>query len=243
MKKLTKIILTVAAAALTACGGGGGGGSTSTGGTYFTHDQLASEFVRRVNTDVSGYNLTLVKSDTLQYDYIVVYDNYYGTYDAYYIGNYSVGQDLSSYLYNNQSYFYYGLNNDGSGIYTDPVTGVQFEKDEESSKNLESLEAAAQQVVLAHSAKTLQDQYGMSESKSLDVAKIAFQINNSPKGSLNVSDYDAFAKQITGSTITEIQAAMKSGDQAAINDKIDLASQVTGMGPENTQKLLSSLAK
>ena len=106
MKKIFILLALASSLMLTSCGGGGG--TTSTGGVNYTHSQLADEFVFRLFTDL-GIDVTLVKTNTLQYDYIVVYDHDLLTYDAYYIGNYNVGENLSNYLYNDDSSFYYDL--------------------------------------------------------------------------------------------------------------------------------------
>lgn len=245
MKKILVAATVATSMLLAACGGGGnGGGSVSTGGVYYTHDQLAQEFVRRVNTDVAGYSLSLVKSSTLQYDWIVVHDYYYGTDDAYYIGGYSVGMDLNAYLYNNSQYFYYDLIWDPyTNIYTDPITGTQFSLAQESSANLETVQAAAQEAVLAHVAKQLRDQYGMSAEKSADVATVAYQMRTTAKGALTTGDIDSMTKDLIGSSWTEIQNDMKSGNQAGLKAKLEKAASITGMGLENTQKLLGDLTK
>ncbi len=124
MKGIFKAVsVAVAAMSLVACGGGGGG-NVSTGGVFFTHEQLAEEFVRRVNVDVAGYDLQLVKTNTLQYDYIVVYDYTYGTYDAYWLGNYNPGENMYSYLTNYDAYFYYDLIPQGGNVYKDYYSGI-----------------------------------------------------------------------------------------------------------------------
>jgi hypothetical protein len=246
MNKITKsFILSGAAAAMIAlvgCGGGGGGGNYSTGGTYYTHDELAQEFVRRVNVDVAGYDLTLVKSTTLQYDYIVVYDSDYGSYDAYYIGNYNVGQDLNSYLYNNQAYFYFDLVPETGNTYYDPVTGTRFQKQNSSDqKNLAKMKALKQDLAIQKSADSLRAQYGLSAEKSVDVARFAYKMKSAPAGTYNKADYDAFAKELTGSTISDFQKDLKNGDDNSLNARIQKAAQETGMGPEGVNKLIGDM--
>lgn len=246
MNRITKslVLSGVAAAmiALVGCGGGGGGGSYSTGGTYYSHDQLASEFVRRVNVDVSGYDLTLVKSTTLQYDYIVVYDNDYGSYDAYYIGNYAVGDNLNSYLYNNQSYFYFDLIAETGNTYYDPVTGTRFQKQGSSDqKNLAKMKALGQDLAIQKSADNLRATYGLSADKSLDTARFAYKLKTSPAGTYNKADYDAFAKELTGSTISDFQNDLKNGNDSSLNARIQKAAQTTGMGPEGVNKLIGDM--
>jgi hypothetical protein len=241
--KLTTLLLVGMTMLLTACGGGGGGsGSTSTGGTYYTHAQLANEFVRRVNSDVSGYDLELVKTYTLQEDYIVVYDWTYRTYDAYYIGHYNVGENLNDYLWDWNDYFFFQLRYDSTwNEYVDPVTGIRFEKQEASGKDLAKLKAFKQDFLINKTASSLQDSYGLSESKSVEVARIAYHIQNAPAGSVTNADIDRFAKKITGSTVTEFQEDFMAGDVAGLNARIETAQEVTGMGPEATQKLLKDM--
>ena len=240
MKSFVRTVLASAAVAtLVACGGGGG--SVSTGGTYYTHDQLAQEFVRRVNSDVSGFNLTLVKSTTLQYDYIVVYDQDYGTYDAYYIGNYNVGENLANYLNNYESYFYYDLVPQGDGTYWDPITGTLFQKNTASSKNLAKMKSVKEELSIKKSADSLVATYGLSAEKAEDAARFAFKMKAAPKGTYNVKDYDAFAKELTGSTITDFQTDFKANNVTSLTKRIDTAAQVTGMGTEGVNKLLTDM--
>ncbi len=240
MKKLGMyVFLMTALLSLVSCGGGSGGGSTSTGGNYYTHEQLAQEFVRRVNSDVYGYDLQLVKSETLKYDYIVVYDRYYRTYDAYYIGSFNVGENVANYMNKYNSYFYYDLVSESGNYYRDPYTGTRFEKQEVSSKNLAKMQALKEQLSVNSLADKLKVQYGLSGEKSLDVASFAYKIENSPKGTFKASDYDSFVKELTGSTITEFKNDILSGNGQSLQNRIESASQVTGMGPEGVNKLIS----
>jgi len=232
---------TLALALLASCGGGSGGGSTSTGGTYYSHAQLAQEFVRRVNSDVAGYDIQLAKTNTEQYDYIVVYDRDYGSYDAYYIGKYNVGENVRNYLNTYESYFFYDLIPQSGNVYVDPYSGTRFEKQEVSSKNLAKIQSIERQLSVGKMAEKLQTQYGLSSEKSLDVASFAYKIQNSPAGTFKVQDYDAFAKELTGSTITEFQKDIVSGDSLSLNQRIQSAAEVSGMGTEGVNKLITDM--
>lgn len=242
MKHSFKALIAVAATALlvAACGGGASG-TTTTGGGDVNHEEVAREFIRRVNTDITGFDLELVKINTLKYNYIVVYDHDYGTYDAYYIGGYNIGDDIATYLNNNESHFFYGLRRTNSGVFWDIVTGTRFEKDIVSSKNLSKMKALEQELKINKVASRLQAEYGLSNEKSQDAARFAYKLQHSPVGTYNVRDYDAFAKELTGSTITEFQNDAKSGNMASLSQRIALAADVTGMGPEGVNKLISTL--
>lgn len=242
MKSLLKNSLIAAATmSLLACGGGGGGGNTSTGGTYYTHEELAQEFVRRVNIDVSGYDLQLVKTNTQQYDYIVVYDHDYGTYDAYYIGAYHPGQNVANYLVSYQNYFYYDLDYIGGNQYQDYYTGIIFEKVQADSKNLSKMKALKEELSINKQAEALRASYGMSEEKAVDTARFALKLKTSAAGTYNVKDYDAFAKELTGSSITEFQNDIKSGNASSLSSRIEKAGQVSGMGSEGVNKLIKDM--
>jgi hypothetical protein len=239
-KSLTTAALFVSALGISACGGGGGG-SVSTGGKYYSHSQLAEEFVRRVNVDVWGYDISLVKSNTLQSDYIVVYDRDYGTYDAYYIGDYNVGENLSNYLRNYEYTFYYGLAPEGGNLYRDWQTGVLFEKVQAGPKNISKIKALRQDLAINKAAEKLRAEYGLSEEKALDTARFSYKLKNSPKGTYNVKDFDAFARELTGSSISEFQNDLKQGNSSSLQDRLEKAGEVTGMGPEGVNKLIKDI--
>ena len=72
------------------------------------HEKLADNFVNALNVD-ANYDVTLVKTNTLQKDYIVVYDNDLKTYDAYDLAGYVAGDDVVAFLDANEQNFYYNL--------------------------------------------------------------------------------------------------------------------------------------
>jgi hypothetical protein len=237
---LKKVLLGVLVAMLLgACEGGSG--NYSTGGTYYTHEQLAQEFVRRANIDVSGMDVELVKTNTQQTDYIVVYDWNYGSYDAYYIGDYRPGEDLTSYLYTWYDYNYFYLTPDGYGNYEDPTTGTLFSKQTATGKNLAKLKSATEQLSILKSAEALQAKYGLSAEKSADAARFAFKLKNSAAGTYNMKDFDSFAKEFVGSTVTEFQADLKAGNNASLDDRVKKAAELTGAGTEGMNKIIGDL--
>lgn len=237
MKKMIQSLMAIATiAALTACGGGGGGNS-STGGVYFTHEELAQEFVRRLNIDVSGYDVNLVKTDTLQYDYIVVYDKSYGTYDAYYIGTYNPGENMASFLNYNEYRFYYDLIPQNNNTYKDFLTGKLFELEDSSSLNTEKVAAFKELAAVNNAAKSLREQYGMSEESALDTARFAVQVSKAQKAGVDKKSMDRFAQKLTGSTVSQFQADIKAGNTASLNHRVELAKDKTGMSDEGIQAL------
>ena len=231
-------------ALVTACGGGGGGGgSTSTGGVYYTHAQLAQAFVDRAYGD-AGIDAKLVKTDTLQYDYIVVYDYDYKTYDAYYIGGYTVGQNVKNYINAYNSKNYYDLDYIGGNQYQDYYTGLTFEEGSASSKDLAKLASFKQALAVDKSASKIAASFGLSDERSHEVAKLAVQLATADKKSMTDKDYDNFSKELLGSSITSFKAAMQKsaeGDARDLSNLIDKAAAVNGVGPEHMNEIVSGL--
>lgn len=243
MKFLKTAVALVAAFALVGCGGGGGG--TSTGGTYFTHSQLAQDFVYRLNVD-AGYDVELVKTNTLQYNYIVVYDYDYGTYDAYDLTGYNPGEDIVSFLNWNESDFYYDLIPNANGTYEDYYTGILFEKTTVTSTDRLKMAALEEGVKIKKAAEVLNTQFGLSQERSLEVAKLATNLAKVSPENRTVELVDRYTQAITGHTYTQFQRAMlkkETGDASMLNSMIEDAAQMNGILPEQVNNLIGMAQK
>lgn len=218
--------------------------SASFGGfsSGWSHARVASEFVNRINEELGDlYMLDLVKTNTLQYDYIVVYDYDYQSYDAYYIGGWSPGMDLLDYLWDYESSFYYDLMPVGGHRFQDPLSGILFEKQPATGKNLAKLKAAKEAITVKKQSEKLVAKYGLSEDKAQDAARFAYKMKNSASGTYKISDYDAFAKEFVGSSVSEFQTDWKDGNVISMASRIQKASEMTGMGMEGMNKLISDM--
>lgn len=228
----------VALAAMTACGGGSGSGG-------LTHAQLANDFVYHMNVD-GGYDVTLMKANTYQYNYIVVYDYFYGTYDAYDLTGYYPGANINTFIFNNSYWTYYDLWYVGGNVYQDPYTGTQFTKDVAGSKDLQSNAAAMQQLQVNKSSRMLTTEFGMTAGRSQEVAKLATQVAFAPKGSLTVKDYDNFAVEAVGTSITDLINAKQqkdAGNSAAYNQALESFQALNGLTAEATDKILATAVR
>lgn len=241
LKNFTRAGVVLAVSLIIGCGGGGGGGNTSTGGTYLTHEQLAQEFVRRMNIDLVGYDVQLAKTNTLQYDYIVVYDFDFGSYDAYYIGSYNPGENLYNYLNLYNYKFYYDLIPETGNYYFDPISGIRFQNGEGSSRDLAKVKSFKEGLIIKKAADALQVQYGLSAEKAVDAARFAYNLKTQPAGTYSINDYDAFAQNLTGSTISEFQNDFKNGNVEGLAERIATAGEVTGMGAEGVNRLIQDM--
>jgi hypothetical protein len=241
--KILSLLLSVAVSTIVACGGGGGG--SSNGGTiYFTHAELANEFVYRLNVDL-GYDVELVKTNTIQYDYIVVYDYDLDTYDAYDLTFYNPGENLSNYLYDNENYFYYELDYDfASNIYTDYWSGVEFSRTSMTPQDARKANALVEQIKVNKAKDVLSIEFGLSNQRATEVAGLAVQLNSMDKSHLTVVEYNRFSKAIVGSSIDDLQAAAIAeleGDNSAIESAYAKAAEVNGSSKAHMKKLINSM--
>lgn len=233
MKKLfqlSAVLIGTVALALTGCRGGGGGNS-STGGVYFTHEELAKEFVYRLYVD-KGYDVELVKSNTLQYDYIVVYDYDYGTYDAYYIGAYNPGENLGNYLASYNYKFYYDLDPIGNNQYQDWYTGIIFEKTNEVVVDRMTIAAVKEMHAIEKSANRLVMNYGMPEAKALEVVTKTAQLKQAQKKGWSEQYYANFLRELTGTDLKDWEDAISAkanGDGDKLSKLLKKTNEVMGI--------------
>jgi len=236
-----KKLVSIAVMALTLVACGGGGGSSSQGGIYFTHEELAEEFVYRLNIDIYGYDVSLVKANTEQFNYIVVRDFDLGTYDAYYIGGYNVGENLNRYLNDYESLFYYDLTALTYNNLYESREGILFDKVQENQKNLSQIQANVEKQVIVKMAEKLRTRFvGLSVERSQETARFAYNIQTQPKGTYDLAYYDAFVKQETGSSIDQWKKAIESGESDLIDQRVAEAEKVSGMGPEGVAEIFGA---
>ena len=135
MKKLFSTSLLALALASCNGGGGGNGGGGYSGGGYsggggtpapvgYTHAEVAQIFVDSLNLD-ADFDVTLVKDNTLEVDYAVIYDPYTDSYDALNLGGYDPDYDnAADYYYDNSAASFFNLTVVPGGYETDYVYEV-----------------------------------------------------------------------------------------------------------------------
>lgn len=234
MTKLTKIVAVTLATAMTVVGigCGGGGGGDSTGGYYFTHEELAEDFVYRLNTDL-GYDVELVKTNTEQFDYIVIYDWDFGTYDAYYLGNYNPGENMSNYVSDYDYTFYYDLDYIGSDLYEDPFSGTIFQKGGETPKDMMAVASTKQSDYLKDVASHLVQSFNMPQDTAFRFAKAAIKLQVAGAKGMSEDYYSSVMQSLTGTNLNDWQDAVESklttGSSAKINDLVKKTAEKMNM--------------
>jgi len=237
MKNL--FITAVVLLTLTACTGGNGGGTPSQ-----THNQLANTFVDELYLD--GYNVTLMKSDTNQRDYIVVYDSDYGTYDAIDISQYDPNYDYADNYYSDHSYnHYYGLDYIGGNTYEDYYSGITFEKTTATKKDLAKISALVEEIELGKTAEYLSsDKFGLSLERAKSVARLALNWKKASKKGMTDAEHDNFSTELLGFSITTGKAAVKKSMEGNSNDLKDLiqdAATANDITPEHANGLMTQI--
>jgi hypothetical protein len=244
LKKVLLSVATIASISLvTACGGGGGGGGCASGtvqvgpsGTCYDHAQLASLFVSRAFTD-GGVSLSLMKTFTLQNGFIVVTDNFNGNINAINIDRWNPG--TNSYNYMLTASTYYQLIDNFNGTYTDFWTGITFEKSAPSSKDLMAMAAMKEAFDIKASAKNIQDQFGLSAERSVEVARLAVQLKNTPAASLTSADVDAVTKELVGSSMSQLKAA--SGSKVEMDALLEKAAAINGVTVDHASQVINGM--
>jgi len=246
MKHLVLLLTLTTSIILTSCGGNSG--STSTGGVYYSHPELAQEFVHRLYTDL-GIDVSLVKTYTLQDDYVVVYDHDLYTYDAYYIGNYNVGENLATYLNIYDSSFYYDLFEvPGTvNVYEDWYTGYQFDETSKYSKDLQTIGGLITDIQNKKIAQKFEAEYGFTAERALNVAKLASQWKTLAKTrSMTAADANGLSMGLLGFDIAAMESAEKAaleGDDSEKQDLIAQAADFNGSTPEAANDLIKFFTK
>jgi hypothetical protein len=246
LKKALILVMAVAGLGLiTACDGGGysGGGCVQVGpsGACYDHAQLAYLFVQRAYTD-GGVSLNLIKTYTYQDGYIVVQDNYNGSLNAIYIDGWNPGYDTYSYMLTASTF--YNLIDNWDGTYTDYWTGITFEKSTPTSKDLMAMSAMKEAIDIKASAKNIQDQFGLSAERSLQVARLAVQVKNTPSASLTDADVDSVTKELVGSSVAQIKSAeikKATGDSSEMDALIEKAATTNGVSADHMNQIIKDM--
>lgn len=254
---------------LIACnsGGNGGGSAGGPGTPSYTHNELASKFVSELNLD-PDFDVTLVKSSTLQADYIVIYDPYTDSYDSINIDLYNPAYDnAADYYYNNSDVSFYDLDvipghyetyvdydpiTDDYVVYDEWVptryqdyyTGITFEKTASTPKDLAKVAAIKEVAELDKKAKFLSSNFGLSLERGKEVARLAAHWKKASLKGMTDKEQDNFSTELLGFSITQGKTAVESslgGSSQALSDLVEQAAAKNGITPEHASKLMSKV--
>lgn len=171
------------------------------------------------------------------------------------ISNFVYGTNYNTYLSANTGYF--NLSDNGNGTYScnsgtcytytgaPASSSMVFEKTTGNVKDLEKAAAFVEAYKVDALAKGLSSEYGLSEDRSLKIAKLASSWEKLAKTrALTNADADAFAVELAGVNFSEIDQAVKSMSEGTLNDMnaiITKAAVVNGTSSENMASIIARL--
>ena len=166
--------------------------------------------------------------------------------------------DLITYLSTND--LVYGLTDNGNGTFScnngtcftsttgadvSAYAGFVFESTSATSKDLEMATAVVEKAQTIEFSKGISAELGLSEERSLEVARITSQMNNLYKNrSMTNADLNVFVSEVIGTDLKTLDAAysnFSNGNVNAFDKVIENASEVNGVEAEQAKKILLQL--
>ncbi len=130
------------------------------------------------------------------------------------------------------------------GYDDDDENAVTYEKTQGAPKDRLKLAAADGQRMLENASTALSAQFGLSQERSFEVAKLAVIWRKTPKERKTAADYDRMATQVVGHSVTDIQSAVvkKLGGQGSeLNQIIEDAADLNGVTPEHMNIIMDKM--
>ena len=126
-------------------------------------------------------------------------------------------------------------------------TGMVFEETTASAKDLERIGSFLEKKNLHKKASHLEGQFGLSEKRSFEVAKLLTNIKTVSKSrNITSKDMDAFSKKLLGFNFKEATTAytnLSEGESDRWEELMKKAAQTNGLSPESMKDIMSSLLK
>ncbi len=169
------------------------------------------------------------------------------------ISSFSAGTNVNSYILSHEIYI--GLTANGNGTFTcaagcynaaGAVTSTMvFEKTSASSKDLDKAAAFVEAYSVETTAATIAAEFGLSDERSVQVAKLAASWNKLAKSrALTNADADAFSQELAGVSMADMESAEKAminGSASEMNAVLAKAAAVNGTTSENMALIMSKL--
>ncbi len=170
------------------------------------------------------------------------------------ISDYTTGTNANTYAMTHPVYI--NLTNNGNGTFScnagtcmnasGPTSSTMvFEKTTTASKDMDKAAAFVESYRVETMAAGLASEFGLSEERSLKVAKLAASWDKLAKTrALTNADADMFAQELAGVNFAEINSAEQSvmnGSMTELNSIITKAAVVNGTSSENMSAIMMKL--
>jgi hypothetical protein len=182
-----------------------------------------------------GYSYYLAKDPTASGPgwIVVQHDGYYYAIDINYYARWNYSSDWSYFWAYAVPVWYAG------GGYYEDVYGNLYEKTQGNSKDLLAVTAKVQEAQLGLIADKISADYGLSEERGMELAKMAGEWNEL-KNSRELTDADAdkFSVGALGFKLSDAIKAGKDGDTKAVDKLIEKAAETNDTTPENIRNIM-----
>ena len=262
MRRLISSVLIGSTLILTGCPGGGGGGGGGASVPSTSVDKVQA-FVNLLNSKSNLESFHVVKdpSHSVTAGFVVV-SGTGSAYLAYDIAKYNAGDSWSEYASRAEygpviihgskmdqasgETFFFGdaYTNESNPAYKGEFT---FDESSENSKDLEKTASIKESFALANIAASLALEYGLSEERSSQVAKLALQWKKlSRTRALTEADANSFSKKLLGVSMNEASSAIEGyvlGDDSKWKTVVNTAAKVNQTSPEQMQEIIDGILK
>lgn len=147
--------------------------------------------------------------------------------------------DSISYMNPTSAWPYFGFQNDDEERVRQKYLLFAFL---ETYKDLEGMGADKEIIEVETSAENFQAQFGLSEERSFEVAKMVSAFNKvRSKRALTKNDRNIFTKSLLGVDYTSSKKALENhiqGEENALEDILKKASERNGISPEDVQEMV-----
>jgi hypothetical protein len=124
------------------------------------------------------------------------------------------------------------------------IQNMIFEETHGTQKDMEKAGALLEGLKVEHAATYLEENFGLSEDRSWDVAKLVVNWEKVSKNrSMTNRDASVFANELLGADLPTWERAIKksfSGESADYDELIKRAAQVNGITPEHVYEIINS---
>lgn len=125
--------------------------------------------------------------------------------------------------------------------------GFKFSKTAGASKDLELMASLKEEAQLGFVTYKLKNDYKLSESRSLELAKLASKYQKlESKRALTKDEKNIFAKKALGISLSDVESALKDkaeGNENKMNSLLKEAAKVNDTSVENIEKFVSDFAQ
>ncbi len=126
--------------------------------------------------------------------------------------------------------------------YRDRHSGFVFEKTAATPKDLAKIAALKEVAALQKSAQFLSSEFGLSLSRSKEIARLTTHWKKASKKGMTAAEQDSFSTELLGFSITEGKIAAKKameGDASSIDTLIKDAAAKNSITPEHATQLMT----